>query len=144
MLLKDKNAIVYGGGWAIGGAVARTFVREGARVFLVGRTREPLEAVAKDIASAGGSAEVAVLDALDEQAVEEHAREVAGPAGGTDVSFNLVTRGEVQGIPLVQMSTEDFIRPITTGITTNFITARAAARHMIERGWRQGRVGFNH
>jgi NAD(P)-dependent dehydrogenase (short-subunit alcohol dehydrogenase family) len=134
MLLEDKNAIVYGGGGAIGGAVARTFAREGARVFLVGRTREPLEAVAKDIASAGGSAEVAALDALDEQAVEEHALKVAEQAGGIDVSFNLVTRGDVQGVPLVEMTTEDFTRPITTGITANFITARAAARHMIERG----------
>jgi NAD(P)-dependent dehydrogenase (short-subunit alcohol dehydrogenase family) len=51
-----------------------------------------------------------------------------------DVSFNLITRGDVQGIPLVEMPVEDFTRPITTGISTNFITARAAARHMIEQG----------
>ena len=134
MLLENKNAIVYGGGGAIGGAVARTFAREGARVFLTGRTREPLEAVAKDIRSAAGSAEVDELDALDEQAVDEHARSVASQAGSIDVSFNLITRGDVQGIPLVEMPVEEFTRPITTGITTNFITARAAARHMIEQG----------
>src|SRR5829696_2577411 len=134
MLLENKNAIIYGGGGAIGGAVARTFAREGARVFLTGRTREPLEAVAKDIRSAAGSAEVDELDALDEQAVDEHARSVASQAGSVDVSFNLITRGDVQGIPLVEMTAEDFTRPITTGITTNFITARAAVRHMIEQG----------
>jgi NAD(P)-dependent dehydrogenase (short-subunit alcohol dehydrogenase family) len=134
MLLENKNAVIYGGGGSIGGAVARAFAREGAHVFLAGRTREPLEAVAADIASAGGSAEVAVLDALDEQAVEEHAREVVSRAGSIDVSFNLITRGDVQTIPLVEMTTEDFTRPITTGITTNFITARAATRHMIEQG----------
>jgi NAD(P)-dependent dehydrogenase (short-subunit alcohol dehydrogenase family) len=103
-------------------------------VFLAGRTREKLEAVASDIEADGGSAEVAVLDALDERAVDEHAREVAEKAGGIDVSFNLITRGDVQTIPLVEMTTEDFVRPITNGITSNFITARAAARHMIERG----------
>ncbi len=97
MLLENKNAIVYGGGGAIGGGVARTFAREGARVFLAGRTREPLDAIAKDIRSAGGSAEVDELDALDEQAVEEHARAVASQAGNIDVSFNLISRGTCRG-----------------------------------------------
>src|SRR5918993_52435 len=132
MLLENNNAIIYGGGGAIGGVVARTFAREGARVFLAGRTRESLDMVAKDIRSAGGSAEVDELDALDEQAVDEHARAVASQAGSIDVSFNLISRGDVQGIPLLEMTAEDFVRPITTGITTNFVTARAAARRMIE------------
>ncbi len=134
MLLEDKNAVIYGAGGGIGGVVARTFAREGARVFLAGRTRETLEAVADDIRAAGGSAEVAVVDALDEEAVDEHAREVAEQAGNIDISFNLITRGDVQTIPLIDMTTADFVRPITTGITANFITARAAARHMIEQG----------
>jgi NAD(P)-dependent dehydrogenase (short-subunit alcohol dehydrogenase family) len=134
MLLENKNAVIYGAGGSIGGAVARTFAREGARVFLTGRTREKLDKVAGEIAAAGGSADVAVVDALDEQAVDEHARAVVATAGTIDVSLNLVTRGDVQGIPLVDMTTADFIRPITTGITTNFITARAAARHMVEQG----------
>ena len=134
MLLENKNAIIYGGGGAIGGGVAQTFAREGARVFLAGRTRKSLDVVAKDIRSAGGSAEVDKLDALDEQAVDEHARAVASLAGSIDVSFNLISRGDVQGIPLLEMTAEDFVRPITTGITTNFITARAAARRMSEQG----------
>ncbi len=134
MLLENKNAVIYGAGGSIGGAVAREFAREGARVFLAGRTRENLENVAREIAADGGLAEFAVVDALDERAVDEHARAVASEAGSLDVSFNLITRGDVQGIPLVEMTTEDFTQPITTGITTNFITARAAARHMIEQG----------
>jgi 3-oxoacyl-[acyl-carrier protein] reductase len=71
VLLENKNVIIYGGGGAIAGAVARTFAREWASVFLAGRTREPLEAVAEDIEAAGGSAEVSVLDALDEQAIDQ-------------------------------------------------------------------------
>jgi NAD(P)-dependent dehydrogenase (short-subunit alcohol dehydrogenase family) len=133
VLLEDKNAIIYGAGGGIGGGVARAFAREGAHVFLTRRTREPLEAVAKDIRSAGGSVEVAELDALDERAVDEHAREVGSRAGSVDISFNLISRGDVQGIPLVEMATEDFTRPITTGITANFVTA-GAARHMIGQG----------
>lgn len=133
-ILKGKTAIVYGGGGGLGGGVARTFAREGARVYLVGRTREKLDAVADDIASAGGSARVAVLDALDEQAVDQHVRAVASEAGTVDVSFNLITRGDVQGTPLVDMTTDDVLRAVVTGLRSSFITARAAARRMTERG----------
>lgn len=132
-LLEGKTAIIYGGGGGIGGGVARVFAREGAKVFLVGRTRQTLDAVAQNITSGGGSAEVAALDALDEQAVEEHVRAVASEAGGVDVSFNLVTRGDVQGTPLVEMTTDDLLRAVVTGLQSNFITARAAARRMIEQ-----------
>jgi NAD(P)-dependent dehydrogenase (short-subunit alcohol dehydrogenase family) len=134
MLLENKNAIIYGAGGGIGGGVARAFAREGARVFLVGRTPEKLDAVAKDITAAGGSAEVAVVDALDEQAVDAHVRAVVAQAGSIDVSFNLITRGDVQGTPLVDMTTDDLLRAVVTGLQSNFITARAAARHMIEQG----------
>ncbi|HVX43303.1 MAG TPA: SDR family oxidoreductase [Mycobacteriales bacterium] len=129
-ILDGKNAIIYGAGGSLGGAIARTFAREGARVFLVGRTRESLDAVAKDIPGA----EVAVFDATDEQAVDAHARSVVESAGSIDISFNLITRGDVQGVPLVHMATADLLAAVTTGLQTNFITARAAARHMTEQG----------
>src|ERR687890_310973 len=134
MLLENKNAIIYGAGGSIGGAVAREFAREGARVFLAGRTREKLDTVASDIASAGGSAEVAVLDALDERAVDEHTGAVVSEAGSIDISFNLVTRGDVQGIPLIEMTADDLLRAVVNGLRTNFLTARAAARQMVEQG----------
>jgi NAD(P)-dependent dehydrogenase (short-subunit alcohol dehydrogenase family) len=134
MLLERKNAIVYGGGGGIGGGVARTFAREGATVFLAGRTQAPMEAVAADIRSAGGSAEVAVLDATDEQAVEAHVEAVASAAGSVDVSFNLITRGDVQRTPLIDMTTDDLLRAVVTGLTSSFLTARAAARRMVGQG----------
>jgi NAD(P)-dependent dehydrogenase (short-subunit alcohol dehydrogenase family) len=133
-LLEGKSAIIYGGGGGIGGGVARTFAREGAKVFLVGRTGEKLDAVAKDIMSAGGWAREAVVDALDEQAVDEHVRAVASEAGSVDVSFNLISRGDVQGTPLVNMTTDDLLRAVLTGLQSTFITARAAARRMIAQG----------
>jgi NAD(P)-dependent dehydrogenase (short-subunit alcohol dehydrogenase family) len=133
-LLEGRTAIIYGGGGGIGGGVARTFAREGASVFLAGRTRDKLDAVAKDIASAGGSAQVAVVDALDERAVDEHVRAVASETGSVDVSFNLITRGDVQGTPLVEMTTDDLLRAVVTGLQSSFITARAASRRMIEQG----------
>jgi NAD(P)-dependent dehydrogenase (short-subunit alcohol dehydrogenase family) len=133
-LLEGKTAIIYGGGGGIGGGVARTFAREGARVFLAGRTREPLEAVAKDITADGGSASVAVVDALNERAIEDHVHAVASGAGRVDASFNLITRGDVQGIPLIEMSVDDLLRAVVNGLRSNFLTARAAARQMIKQG----------
>jgi len=134
MLLENKNAVIYGGGGSIGSEVAREFSRKGARVFLVGRTGESLETAANDIKVDGGAAELAVLDALDEQAVDEHARAVVSQAGSIDVSFNLITRGDVQGMPLIDMTTDDLLRAVVNGLHSNFITARAAARCMVEQG----------
>ncbi|WBB59314.1 SDR family oxidoreductase [Streptomyces sp. WMMC500] len=134
MLLQNKNAIVYGAGGSIGAAVARTFAREGARVHLVGRHAANIEAVARDITEAGGTADAAVVDALDERAVEEHAAGVAAEAGSIDVSINLITRNDVQGTPLVDLSVADYVSCVTRGLTTNFITARAAGTRMAEQG----------
>jgi NAD(P)-dependent dehydrogenase (short-subunit alcohol dehydrogenase family) len=132
--LRNKNVIIYGAGGSLGGAIARTFAREGARVFLTGRTREPLDAVAADIGAAGGRGEADVVDALDEAAVGAHVASVVERAGTLDVSFNLITRGDVQGIPLVEMTAADLTRPVTNGLLSTFLTARAAARQMAEQG----------
>jgi len=131
MLLEDKNAVIYGGGGAIGGAVARAFAREGASVFLAGRTEARLRRVADDIRAAGGQAQTAVVDALDEEAVDRHADAVVAEAGSLDISFNLITHGDVQGTPLVDMKLDDYLQPVATAVSTTFLTARAAARHMV-------------
>ena len=134
MLLEGKNAIIYGGGGAIGGAVARAFACEGAAVFLAGRTPKRLEEVAARIRAAGGVAETSRVDALDERAIEEHVGEVAERVGGVDISFNAISIRDVQLTSFVEMSREDFASPIMTGTTTHHLTARAAARAMAERG----------
>jgi 3-oxoacyl-[acyl-carrier protein] reductase len=133
MLLQDKNAVIYGGGGAIGGAVARAFAREGANVFLAGRTLATLDRVAEEISAAGGTAETAEVDALDENAVADHADAVASRAGGIDVALNAVGILHVQGPPLAELSFEDYAHPITAYTRTNFLTAKAVARHMVER-----------
>jgi 3-oxoacyl-[acyl-carrier protein] reductase len=133
MLLEHKNAVVYGGGGAVGGAVARAFAREGARVFLAGRSQEPLERVAEEISAAGGQAETATVDALSGEEIEAHAASIAD-AGGIDISFNAVwIRGDLQGTPLLEMSVDDFTTPVEVAARTQFLTATAAARHMVDR-----------
>jgi NAD(P)-dependent dehydrogenase (short-subunit alcohol dehydrogenase family) len=128
-MLKDKVAVIYGAGGAIGGAVARAFAREGAELYLTGRLRAPVEAVAEDI----GSAEAAEVDALDEQAVDRHLQSVIDKAGRVDVSFNAVgiPDTEIVGVPLVELDVEQFSLPISTYATSYFVTARMAARRMV-------------
>ena len=133
MMLKDEVAVIYGAGGGIGGAVARAFAREGARLFLTGRQRSPVEAVAKDIVASGGSAEAAEVDALDERAVDKHLQSVIDKAGRLDISFNAVgiPNAKILGVPLVELDVEQFSLPITTLATSYFLTARLAARRMI-------------
>jgi NAD(P)-dependent dehydrogenase (short-subunit alcohol dehydrogenase family) len=133
MLLKDKVAVIYGAGGAIGGAVARAFACEGAKLFLTGHLRAPLDAVARDIVSAGGSAEAAEVDALDEQAVDTHLQSVIDRAGRVDISFNAVgiPDAKIVGVPLIELDAEQFALPITSYSMSYFLTARLAARRMI-------------
>lgn len=133
MILKNKNAIIYGAGGFIGGAVARAFAREGAKVFLVGRTLDKLNKLAEEIVAAGGVAETAKVDALDVNAVDKHADEVAMKAGHIDISFNAVMYGDIQR-PLTELTCEDFEAPIMNAVRSQFLTANAAARHMTKRG----------
>jgi NAD(P)-dependent dehydrogenase (short-subunit alcohol dehydrogenase family) len=133
MMLKDKVVVVYGAGGAIGGAVARAFASEGAELFVAGRLRAPVDAVARDIGSAGGSADAAEVDALDEQSVDQHLQYVIDQAGRVDVSFNAVgiPDTKILGVPLTELDVEQFSLPITAYTTSYFLTARLAARHMI-------------
>lgn len=130
LLLGDKNAVIYGGGGAIGGAIARVFAREGARVFIAGRTQAKLDAVARDITAMGGAVETARIDVLDQQAVEKHADAVAAAAGSIDIAVNAVSIPHDQGTLLADLSLEEFMRPIDGFLRTLFITSKAAARHM--------------
>ncbi len=133
MLLKDKVAVIYGAGGPIGGAVAHAFVREGARVFLAGRTKAKLDKVADEIRWNGSAVDTTVVDALDERAVDEYVNAVVEQAGHLDISFNVIGYGDVQK-SLLEISVEDFMQPIMNAMRSHFLTARAAARHMVRRG----------
>jgi 3-oxoacyl-[acyl-carrier protein] reductase len=133
-LLAGKVAVVYGGGGAIGGATARVFAREGARVFLAGRTLAKLEAVARDIVAAGGDAHVAAVDLLDEAATRSHADAVAAQAGRIDIMLNAVGISHLQGQQFLDTRLEDFTTPVAENARVQFIAAQAVARHMTGGG----------
>jgi enoyl-[acyl-carrier-protein] reductase (NADH) len=89
MLLADKNAVIYGAAGA-------------------GRSVAKVDAVAEEIVAAGGQTDTAQVDALDKRAVDEHAAEVAKQAGSIDVSFDAIGIDHVQGVPLTELSLEDY------------------------------------
>ncbi|MFC0111828.1 SDR family NAD(P)-dependent oxidoreductase [Kibdelosporangium aridum] len=132
MMLENKTAVIYGGGGSIGGAMASAFAAEGARVFLTGRTPAKLETVADRIRTAGGQAETAVVDALDASAVNDHIDAVVEKTGSMDISINLIAQ-EAIFQPLADISTSDFVAAIAKGLTTQLITTKAAARHMVKQ-----------
>ena len=130
-MLTDKVAVIYGAGGAIGGAVARAFASEGAKVFLTGRSLAPLEAIASDIVAADGSAEAAEVDALDEAALDRHLQSVTDKEGRVDISFNAIGLPiQKARVPLLELDVEQFSLPIATYTRSYFLTARAAARRM--------------
>jgi 3-oxoacyl-[acyl-carrier protein] reductase len=130
MLLKDRAAIVHGSG-AIGAAVARCFAAEGAQLFLTARTLTKAEPLAREIAASGAKAEAAQVDATNEAAVEAHAADVVAKAGRIDILFNAIGTEDIQGIELLDVPLDIFLRPIVKAGTSQLLTARAAARHMV-------------
>jgi len=135
LLLHDRVAVIYGAAGAVGATAARAFAREGARVFLTGRSTSKLDKVAQEISSDGLSAEVAEVDALDEQGVNDHLEKTFEKTGRIDISFNAfgIPQQGIQGTPLLELPTERFFLPVSAYTKSHFITAKAAARFMIRR-----------
>ncbi|SMD01882.1 SDR family NAD(P)-dependent oxidoreductase [Pedobacter africanus] len=133
MILQNKNAVIYGAGGSLGGAVSRALAAAGARVFLTGHRLASVQKVADEIRASGGKAEPAEVNALDPTAVNDHIWYVASTAGSVDLSFNLINTQDTQDIPLVDMSLDDFTRPINIAMETHFLTTTAAARIMMKQ-----------
>lgn len=134
MMLQNKIAVIYGAGGSLGGAVSKALAAAGARMFLAGRNLSPVQKIADEIIAAGGIAETAQVDAMDEKAVNSHLDIVRQKAGTVDISFNAIGLQDTQNIPLIAMRLEDFIRPVSIAMQTQFLTATAAGRAMMKAG----------
>jgi|SRR5450432_86650 len=134
MILQNKNAVIYGAGGSLGGAVAKALAGSGARLFLTGRHISSVQKTAEEILALGGRAEVDLLDALDENAINKHLEKVLQRAGRIDISFNAAGVEVIQNIPLVTMSVDDFTHPLTFTMRTQFLTTTAAGRVMMKQG----------
>lgn len=133
-MLKNKTAVIYGASPSLGGAVAREMAKAGAKVYVTNRHLEIAEDVARQIASEGGFAEAARVDALNETEIQTHLEDVMRKSGSVDISFNLAGFEVLQDVPLIKMRVDEFVRPITTAMQMNFSTATAAGRIMSKQG----------
>ncbi len=133
MILRNKNAIIYGAGGSMGGSVARALASAGANVFLTGHNLAPIRKVAHEILASGGQAEANEVDALDEKAIKEHIEMVILKSRTVDISFSAIDYRVVQNIPLVDMTSDDFVRPVNIAMRTHFLTATAAAKVMMKQ-----------
>ena len=133
MLLQNKNAVLFAAGGSVGGAIARNLARAGAKIFLSNHHLEPVQRLADEIIAGGGIAEVAQVDALNEKQVNGYVDQVVMKARTIDISMNLIKTEDIQGIPLVNLPFEDFIRPIRRVSESHFITGTAAGRVMMRQ-----------
>jgi NAD(P)-dependent dehydrogenase (short-subunit alcohol dehydrogenase family) len=126
-----RVALVTGGSRGIGAAVARRLAREGLRVAVLGRARDELEAVAREV---GGLAVVA--DVTDAGAVASAVVEVERGLGPVDVLVN--NAGIAESAPLAKVTDESWHRTLAVNVTSVFLFTRALLPGMAARGW--GRV----
>jgi 3-oxoacyl-[acyl-carrier protein] reductase len=135
-LLPHKHAVIFGAGGAIGQAVAKEFAAQGATVFLSGRRLAGVSQVTADIQKNGGIAYAAEVDALDEQAVQAYLDRVAEAWGSIDILLNATgpqAKDHGNGTSTLELPLEQFLVPLCTLVPSQFITARAAARHMVRQ-----------
>jgi 3-oxoacyl-[acyl-carrier protein] reductase len=135
-VLENKSAVVFGAGGSIGTAVAREFGAEGARVFLAGRTKLALDAVAEQINTNGGAAQTSVVDALDDAAVNKYIDSIVKQTGRIDIMVDAsgpLATAYGNGKIALELPAEEFMVPLATIVKSRFITARAAARRMVEQ-----------
>jgi 3-oxoacyl-[acyl-carrier protein] reductase len=122
-MLQGKHAVVFG-------------AAEGADVYVSGRTESTVDDAFKKIITGGGRAHAAVIDALDDAAVNAYLDSVARQAGTIDIVYNAtgpLASEYANGRPAIDLTVDQFMLPTTTIVKSNFITARAGARHMVQQ-----------
>jgi len=135
-VLNGKHAVVFGAAGTIGAAVAKEFAAAGAEVFLSGRTKSSVEGVAKHITANGGRAHAAVVDTLDDAAVNQYISSIVKEAGTIDIILDVsgpLAKEYGNGKMAVDLPIEEFMVPVETMVRSRFITARSAARQMIKQ-----------
>lgn len=132
MLLEGRTVAVFAATGAIGSAVARRMSVEGARLFVSGRHRGPLAALAEEL-----RAPFEVVDAMDQRAVERHLERVVAANGALDATFNAIGPRPDElgyGLPAVDLDLDALLQTVAIVTGSQFLVARAAARHMVRKG----------
>lgn len=134
MILQNRNAVLFGAGGSLGSAIAKKLASAGAAVFVSNHHIAPVQRLSDEIIGRGGKAEAFEVDALNEKAVNEFINDVVQKAGSIDISINLIKTKDVQGIPLIELPFDDFVRPVRRVMESHFLTGTAAGRAMVKQG----------
>jgi 3-hydroxybutyrate dehydrogenase len=138
MKLKDRIALITGGGRGIGRAIAHEFAREGAQLVLTARSVDQVKAVAHEITTKHSTRAVSlVCDVSEPESVEWLFKAAAEALGrGPDILVN--NAGIAETAPLVKTDNDLWNKHIAVNLSGTFYCTRAALPPMIERGW--GRI----
>lgn len=132
-ILRNRNAVIYGGGGSLGSTITRAIAKEGANVFLAGRHLSSVKEVADEIVDSGGRADTSLVDATNESEVNAFVDSMIRKGGTLDLSFCAVDYQVVQNTPLVRLRVEDFVRPVSIAMRSHFLTATAAGKIMMKQ-----------
>ncbi len=133
MLLKDRVAIITGGGSGIGQGVAERFAEEGAKLMLVDLNPAGLEETAARVKDAGAEAETFEADVSVTEQVEAFFAKTVDRFGRLDICINNAGIGNPPG-PLTQMTDEGFDRTVAVNLRGVFLCMRAAGQQMLKQG----------
>ncbi|MBB6345636.1 SDR family NAD(P)-dependent oxidoreductase [Nonomuraea muscovyensis] len=132
MRFAEKSVLVTGGGSGIGRATALAFAREGARVVVAGRGREPLEQTVKLAEEAGGQATAITADVTRPADVERLVAGAVSAYGGLDVAVN--NAGILTFGPVAEMDEADWARTFEVNVTGVMLSMKYEIRHMRAAG----------
>jgi NAD(P)-dependent dehydrogenase (short-subunit alcohol dehydrogenase family) len=133
MRLKDRIAIVTGGGTGIGKAISLALASEGAAVVMAARNLSRLEEVAQDIKSRGGKAKAIQADISDHEQVKRMIAQTVKKFGHIDILVNNAARGTFNDADVVDMNLREWHDSLDINLTGMMLCCREALKHMIAR-----------
>jgi NAD(P)-dependent dehydrogenase (short-subunit alcohol dehydrogenase family) len=133
MQLEGRVALVTGAGEGIGRATAKLLAKEGARIGALGRTREDLDSVVKEIENDGGQATVLLADISKPDEVEAAVKQLVDAYGRLDVVF---ANAGVNGVwaPIEEIEPDEWTQTIGINLSGTFFTIKYAAPHLKKQG----------
>ena len=130
--LEGKTALVTGGAYGIGFAIAEALAAAGAKIVFNCRSQSNLDKAMESYEAKGIQAQGYIADVTDEKQVAELVAKIEADLGGVDILVN--NAGIIKRIPMAEMSTEDFRQVVDIDLVGPFICAKAVIPGMLKKG----------
>jgi len=133
MKLKDRVAIITGGGTGIGKAISRAFANEGVVVVVAARTLPRLEEIAEEIRDKGGKAKAIQTDISDHEQVKRMVSQVIKEFGKIDILVNNAARGTYNNADVADMKLDEWHDSLAINLTGTMLCCKEVLKTMIPR-----------